>query len=84
MPRILCHYVDCVFLDDRFCSAASIELDPDTGCMTYRRTADVLDEDDWEDEIDDEWVDEGFEEEDDDDFWLDEDDEDDDEFDDDF
>jgi len=35
MPRIKCHYVDCVFLDDGYCSAAAVEIDPDTGCATY-------------------------------------------------
>jgi len=33
MPRIRCHYLDCVFLDDGYCSAAAIEIDPDVGCM---------------------------------------------------
>jgi hypothetical protein len=31
MARIRCHYIDCVFLDEGYCSAAQIELDPDTG-----------------------------------------------------
>jgi len=35
MPRIKCHYVDCVFLDDGYCSAAAVEIDPDSGCATY-------------------------------------------------
>lgn len=35
MPRIKCHYVDCVFVDEGYCSAAAVELDPDTGCNTY-------------------------------------------------
>ena len=35
MPKIRCHYLDCLFLDDRYCSAAAIELNPDTGCQTY-------------------------------------------------
>jgi hypothetical protein len=29
MPRIKCHYVDCVFVDEGYCSAAAVELDPD-------------------------------------------------------
>lgn len=72
MPRIRCHYVDCVFLDDGYCSAAAIEVDPDVGCMTYSRADDVDEEEDWEeeeeeleewedledeDEVDDAWVD---------------------------
>ena len=35
MPRTRCHYLDCTFLKDKFCSAAAIELDPDSGCLTY-------------------------------------------------
>lgn len=73
MPRIRCHYIDCVFLDDAYCGAAAIELDPDEGCMTYSR-ADGLDDEDWEDEEElIEW-DDLDEEEDEDDLWLDDDD----------
>ena len=35
MPRIKCHYIDCVFVDEGYCSAALVEIDPDTGCDTY-------------------------------------------------
>ena len=35
MPRIRCRYIDCVFTDDGYCSAAAVEIDPDTGCVTY-------------------------------------------------
>ena len=81
MPRIRCHYIDCVFLDDGFCGAAGVEIDPDEGCLTYSRTGDEIEsvEEDWEaeselDEID-EWDDLEFEEdEDDDDLWVDDDD----------
>ena len=38
MPRIKCHYIDCVFLDDGYCSAAQVEIDPDTGCATFSPT----------------------------------------------
>jgi len=34
MPRIRCHYLDCIFLDERYCSAAAIEINPDAGCLT--------------------------------------------------
>ena len=73
MPRIRCHYVDCVFLDDGYCSAASVEIDPDVGCMTYSRASD-LSEDDWESEEDEleEWDNIDLDE--DDDLWLDDDD----------
>lgn len=73
MPRIRCHYVDCVFLDDGYCSAASVEIDPDVGCMTYSRASD-LSEDEWESEEDEleEWDNIDLDE--DDDLWLDDDD----------
>jgi hypothetical protein len=35
MPRIRCHYIDCVFIDDGNCSAAAVEIDPDKNCVTY-------------------------------------------------
>lgn len=35
MPKIRCHYLDCLFLDERYCSAAAIEINPDSGCLTY-------------------------------------------------
>ncbi|MDY6873138.1 MAG: hypothetical protein SVR81_04105 [Chloroflexota bacterium] len=69
MPRILCHYLDCLFLDGKYCSAAAIELDPDTGCKTYQPSDDVdveVWDDDW-DEVDDE---------DEDDLWIDDEDDD--------
>jgi hypothetical protein len=75
MPRIRCHYIDCVFLDDGYCGAAAIEVDPDIGCMTYSR-ADELDVDDEWEEVEeplDEWDDLEVDDEDDDDLWLDDD-----------
>lgn len=82
MPRIRCHYIDCVFLDDGYCGAAAIELDPDIGCMTYKRTADGLDpeDDDWADDSVDEledWDDIDLDDDEDDDLWIDDDDDDD-------
>ncbi len=58
MARIRCHYADCVFLDDGYCSAAAIELDPDTGCATYTPSEEAAKED-WEEEEEDvdEWED---------------------------
>jgi hypothetical protein len=70
MPRIRCRYIDCIFLDDGYCSAVTVEIDPDLGCMTFKRSSD-LDEDDWEEDNDeiDEW--DGMEiEDEDDDLWL--------------
>jgi hypothetical protein len=61
MPRIRCHYEDCVFLEEGYCGAAAIELDPEMGCQTYSRADDAAAEDDeWDDDAfeDDEWDDE--------------------------
>lgn len=78
MPRIRCHYVDCIFLEDKYCGAAAIELDPDSGCLTYTQVdeADVDEVEEWEEEtLDEEEKDEDlYEDEDDDDEWEDEDD----------
>ncbi|OGO39955.1 MAG: hypothetical protein A2Z03_09790 [Chloroflexi bacterium RBG_16_56_8] len=71
MPRIKCHYVDCVFLDDGYCSAAAVEIDPDTGCATFSPTDAAAAEGDWgEDEELEEWEEDEDEE---DDEWLEED-----------
>jgi hypothetical protein len=71
MPRIRCHYMDCIFIDEGYCSAAAVEIDPDTGCATYSPSEDDLDNDwDEEDELT-EWEDDS---EDDDDLWLDDED----------
>jgi len=74
MPRIRCHYIDCMFLDDGYCGAAAIEVDPDEGCMTYSRTDEHAVEE-WEDEEDEleEWEELDVEDEED-DLWLDDDD----------
>ncbi len=73
MPRIRCHYTNCVFLDDGYCSAAAVEIDPDTGCATYAPNEEAIQEEDWEDELE-EWEDEELDE--DEEEWLDEDEED--------
>lgn len=76
MPRIRCHYIDCILLDDGYCGAAAIELDPDVGCMTYKRSEDAIEEDpDWEEDAEEaeEWED-VEDEDDDDDLWVDDDD----------
>ena len=57
MPRIRCHYTDCVFLDDGYCGAAAVEFDADTGCATYAPTEEAAATDeDWEEE--EEWEEE--------------------------
>jgi hypothetical protein len=69
MPRIHCHYLDCLFLDGKYCSAAAIELDPDIGCKTYQPNEDAS-LDVWDDDEDlDDWDDMDEEEE---DLWMDE------------
>jgi hypothetical protein len=75
MPRIRCHYLDCQFIDEGYCSAAAVELDPDTGCMTYSPNAESANEDEWDEEEEmDEWE-ELEEEEEDEDLWPEEEDE---------
>lgn len=76
MPRIRCHYIECVFLDDGYCGAAAVEFDPDAGCMTFSRANDLDVEQEWEaeeEEVDD-WEEMDIDEEDD-EIWLDEDEE---------
>jgi hypothetical protein len=58
MPRIRCHYEDCVFLEEGYCGAAAVEIDPEMGCQTYSRADDaVADEDEWDEDAfdEDEW-----------------------------
>ena len=73
MPRIHCFYDDCIYLDKGFCTAPTIELDPDDGCLTYsedpgdlNRKEFISDEED--DDYGETWEDAGFEELDDIDF----------------
>ncbi|MCC7361614.1 MAG: hypothetical protein IT317_19175 [Anaerolineales bacterium] len=80
MPRIRCHYEDCVFLEDGYCGAAAIELEPENGCLTYKRVDEAEDgqaAEEWEEEdLDDEGEEEGddyYDDEDDDEPWDDED-----------
>ena len=73
MPRIKCHYADCVFLDEGYCSAAAVEIDPDTGCATYS-PSDAVAAEDWDEEEGEEWEEEDGEEEDD-DLWEEDEDE---------
>lgn len=73
MPRIRCRYLDCVFLDDGYCSAAAVEIDPDAGCATYSPNEDAAADKDWDesDELE-EWEETDLEEDEEED-WLDED-----------
>ena len=68
-PRVRCHYNDCEFLDERYCSAAAIEINPDNGCLTYRPTEDISTVAGWDDDESlDDW--EEITDEDDDDLWV--------------
>lgn len=73
MPRIKCHYADCVFLDEGYCSAAAVEIDPDTGCATYSPSEDAALADEWEEDVE-EWEEDDAED-DDDDLWEEDEDE---------
>ncbi|MGH2522335.1 MAG: hypothetical protein ACRDH2_07515 [Anaerolineales bacterium] len=81
MPRIRCHYEDCIFLEDGYCGAAAIELEPEAGCLTYTRVDEAAekDADEWEDEeLEDELEEEDedyYDDEDDEDLWDEDDDE---------
>lgn len=81
MPRIRCHYLDCILLDDGYCGAAAVELDPDEGCLTYARSTDAEDteQEEWDEEAElEEWEDDlDFEDEDDEELWGDDEDDDD-------
>lgn len=75
MPRIRCHYLDCVFLDEGYCSAAQVDIDPDSGCNTYSPNAEAAADDSWDDEDEelDEWEDgDDANDDDDDNIWGDE------------
>jgi hypothetical protein len=77
MPRIRCHYIDCILLDDGYCGGAAIELDPDMGCMTFKRPDDLEVEEEWEEEETDEleeWDEMDLEDEDE-EMWIDDEDE---------
>lgn len=72
MPRIRCHYIDCTFNDDLFCSAATIEVDPKLGCITFSNG----DKDDDGKNTDEELEEIDEESDDDDDLWAEDDDDD--------
>jgi hypothetical protein len=52
-----------VFLDEGYCAAAAVELDPEEGCITYSASGEAVAEDAWdEDESsgDEDWEEAGF------------------------
>ena len=63
MARIRCHYINCVFLDEGYCSAAAVEIDPDTGCATFTESEDASSAEWEEEESEEEWDEEDLEEE---------------------
>jgi len=82
MPRVRCRYDDCIFLEEGYCGAAAIELEPDAGCLTYTPVDEAeakeeeWDEEEFDDELEDEgedFYDEDEEDEDEDDLWDDDD-----------
>ncbi len=80
MPRIRCHYDECIFLDGGFCSTDRIELDPELGCLTYQQADEeaAVVEADWEEEEESVLDDEEEEEEEEEVEWEEDEDEDDD------
>lgn len=70
-----------MFLEDGYCGAAAIELEPEGGCLTYSRVdeAEAKAVDDWEeDELEDDESDEEedfYDEDEDEDMWDDDDEE---------
>lgn len=61
MPSTQRFYLDCQYIDGGFCTAIRIEIEPDTGCITYEPIG-SFSSDDWDKEKEDTWDDIGFEE----------------------
>jgi len=75
MPRVRCQYEDCVFLEEGYCGAAAIEIEPEVGCLTYSRVdEEPKEEEEWEEDDFDDELEEDEEEydEEEDDLWDDE------------
>jgi len=47
MPRVVCRYIDCVYLENGVCTSEGIIIDPDEGCLSYASVNDMEVEDDW-------------------------------------
>jgi len=52
MPRVVCRYIDCIYLENSVCSADSVIIDPDEGCLTYAGVNDLEVENEWDDNLD--------------------------------
>ncbi|MGH2591914.1 MAG: hypothetical protein ACRDGG_00190 [Anaerolineae bacterium] len=64
MPRIRCHYEECIFLDAGFCTAERIELDPEMGCLTFQQADEAaVPVTEWEDDEENPLADEEGDEE---------------------
>jgi hypothetical protein len=50
VPPIRCLYVDCAFIEEGYCTAPAIDLDPEEGCLTYEGTGAAAVDEEWEDE----------------------------------
>lgn len=76
MPRVRCNYVGCVFLEQGYCTAAAVEVDPDEGCLTYSPEGEISPEDAWREneELEEDWAEAGFGREEPEDYWLEEED----------
>jgi len=61
-------------LDEGYCSAAAVEIDPETGCATNSPSEDAALADEWEEEDAEEWEEDDGEDEDD-ELWDEEEDE---------
>ena len=55
MTKIRCYYLDCLFLDERHCTAAAVDINPDSGCQTYRPIDDEENTGDWDDDELEDW-----------------------------
>ena len=72
MSRIRCHYADCIFVEQGYCAAAAVEIDPEEGCLTYTHKSEISQEQAWKDNesLEDEWAEAGFAAVDPDEAWL--------------
>ena len=72
MPRVRCNYVGCVFLEQGYCTAAAIEIDPDEGCLTYSPEVEIPIEQAWSEnkELEEDWAEAGFGSEEPEEYWL--------------
>jgi hypothetical protein len=71
MPRIRCRFIDCYYLESGYCTAETVLIDPDEGCLTFSHIDDLAlsESDDWQmdemeeiealDNMDEVWGDDG-------------------------